>query len=112
MARIYRVNQIKFNQFKITSYEQRSVFKRYHSDKHLSEFVPTRWRQKSTGIDMEQNYVIVTLGVLDLSFEAGGKSFLTSHSMTSLESLPGCARCVALRHGARRDNTAERLTTR
>jgi len=37
------------------------LFKRYHSDKHFSEFLPTRWRQKSTGIDMEQNYVTVTL---------------------------------------------------
>jgi len=26
----------------------------YHSDKHLSEFLPTRWRQKSTGIDEEK----------------------------------------------------------
>jgi len=26
--------------------------KRYHSDKHLSEFLPTGWRQKSTGIDI------------------------------------------------------------
>ena len=25
------------------------------------EFLLTRWRQKSTGIDMEQNYVTVTL---------------------------------------------------
>jgi len=40
---------------------QQSVFKRYHSDKHLSEFLPTRWQQKSTGIDVEQNYVTVTL---------------------------------------------------
>jgi len=32
-----------------------------HSDKHLSDFLPTRWRQKSTGIDMEQNYVTVTV---------------------------------------------------
>jgi len=40
---------------------QQNVFKRYHSDKHFSEFLPTRWRQKSTGIDMEQNYVTVTL---------------------------------------------------
>ena len=30
------------------------VSKRYHSDKHLSEFLPTRWRQKSTGIDEEK----------------------------------------------------------
>ena len=28
--------------------------KRHHSDKHFSEFLPTRWRQKATGIDMEQ----------------------------------------------------------
>jgi len=40
---------------------QQSIFKRYHNDKHFSEFLPTRWRQKSTGIDMEQNYVTVTL---------------------------------------------------
>jgi len=29
------------------AYEQ-SVLKRYHGDKHFSEFLPTRWRQKST----------------------------------------------------------------
>ena len=28
-----------------------SVFKRYHSDKHFSEFLPERRRQKSTGRD-------------------------------------------------------------
>ena len=38
------------------------VFKRYRSDKHLSDFLPTRWRQKSTGTVMERNdYVTVTL---------------------------------------------------
>jgi len=42
------------------------VFKRYHSDKHRSEFLPTRWRQKSTGIDMEQNYVTVTPCIAEL----------------------------------------------
>ena len=26
-------------------------------------FLPTRWRQKLTGIDMEQNYVTVTLSI-------------------------------------------------
>jgi len=65
MAKICRVIQIKLNQFKKTSIwsltYQQSVFKRYRSDKHFSEFLPTRWRQKSTGIDMEQNYVTVTL---------------------------------------------------
>ena len=47
---------------------QQSVFKRYHSDKHFSEFLPTGWRQKSTGIDTERNYVTVTLciGFIDL----------------------------------------------
>ena len=64
MAKIYRVIQIKLNQIKKMSigpltYQQR-VFQRYQSDKHFSEFLPTRWRQKSTGIDTEQNYVTVT----------------------------------------------------
>jgi len=40
---------------------RQSVFERYHSDKHFSEFLPTTWRQKSTGIDMERNYVTVAL---------------------------------------------------
>ena len=46
------------------SYQQ-SVFKCYHSDTHFSQFLPTRWRQKSTGIDMEQNYVTVTLCIYE-----------------------------------------------
>ena len=40
---------------------QQSVFERYHSDKYFWEFLPTTWRQKSTDIDKEQNYVTVTL---------------------------------------------------
>jgi len=41
---------------------QQIVFKRYHSDKHFSDFLPTRWRQKSTGMDMEhENNVTVIL---------------------------------------------------
>jgi len=40
---------------------QQSVFKCYRSDKHFSEFLPTRWRQKSAGTDMKQNYVTVTM---------------------------------------------------
>jgi len=28
------------------------------------EFIPTRWLRKSTGIDIEQNYVTVTLCIL------------------------------------------------
>ena len=38
---------------------QQSTFNRYLGDKHFSEFLPTRHRQKSTGIDTEQNYVTV-----------------------------------------------------
>ena len=44
---------------------QQSVFKRYHSDKHFSEFLPTRWRQKSTGIDVERNYVTVSVCIFE-----------------------------------------------
>ena len=43
---------------------QQSIFERHHSDKHFSEFLPTRWRQKSTGIDTEQNYITVTLCIV------------------------------------------------
>ena len=42
---------------------QQSIFESYHNDKHSSEFLLRKWRQKSTGIDMEQNYVTVTLCV-------------------------------------------------
>jgi len=54
--------------------------KRCDSDKHFSEFVPTRWRQKSSGIDMEQNYVTVTLCIRDSwgSSNAGLRSLLAS----------------------------------
>jgi len=58
MAKIYRFIQIKLNQsvqenvhVMLTYHE--SVFKRYHSDEYFSKFLLTRWRQKSTGIDME-----------------------------------------------------------
>jgi len=38
-----------------------NAYKRYHSDKHLSEFLPRIWRQISFAIDMEQNYMYVTV---------------------------------------------------
>ena len=41
--------------------DQQSAFKRYHSDKHFSEFYLQDGGKKSTGIDMEQSYVTVTL---------------------------------------------------
>jgi len=45
----------------ITDLPTKRIYTRYHSGKHFSEFLPTRWLQKSTGIDMEQNYVTVTV---------------------------------------------------
>jgi len=47
---------------------QQIVFKRYHSDKRFSEFLPTRWQQKSTATNMEQNYVTVILCIVDKDF--------------------------------------------
>jgi len=55
---------------------QQSVFKRYHSDQHFSEFLPTRWQQKSIGIDTEQNYVTVTLCILPQGLAHFYDSFL------------------------------------
>jgi len=45
----------------ITDLPTRRIQYCYHSDKHFSDFLPTRWRQKSADIDMEQNHVTVTL---------------------------------------------------
>ena len=50
---------------------QQSVFKRYHSDEHFSEFLPRKWRQKSAGIDMERYYVTVTLCIPDVGVGEG-----------------------------------------
>jgi len=70
MAKICRVIQIKSNQIfqenvhMITDLPTKRIFKGCHSDRHFSEFLPKRWRQKSTVIDMERNYVTVALRVL------------------------------------------------
>ena len=67
MAKIYRVNHVKLKQlvYKMSTWSltyQQSVFKRYHAQwQTFLRVLPTRRRQKSTGIDMEQNYVTVTL---------------------------------------------------
>ena len=59
MAKIYRVTEIKLDQLvsenvhMITDLPTKRI-KRYHSDLHFSEFLPTRWQKKSTGIDMKQ----------------------------------------------------------
>jgi len=60
MAKIYRVIQIKLNQLVyenvhlITGLPTKRILA-LSLDKHFSELLPTRWRRKSTGIDMEQN---------------------------------------------------------
>ena len=64
MAKIYCVVEIKPNQFKKMSIwsltYQQSVLALSQWQTCL-RVLPTRWRQKSTDIDMEQNYVTVTL---------------------------------------------------
>jgi len=66
MANIDLVIQIKLNQLVSenvhvsTDLPTKRIY-RCHSDKHFSEFLPTTYRRKSTGIDKEQNYVNVTL---------------------------------------------------
>jgi len=52
---------------------QQSVFKWYHSNKHVS-LLPTRWRRKPAGIDMERNYVSVTLCVHTALVRGHGRS--------------------------------------
>ena len=48
---------------------QQSVSKLYQSDRHLSHiFLPTKWRQKSAGMDVEQNYVTVTLYIVRMRY--------------------------------------------
>ena len=82
MTKICRVIQIKLNQFKKMSVwsltcHQQSLFKRYHGDQHFSEFLPTRWRQKSTGIDMERNYATVSLCIMCWCYQVGGEWEIT-----------------------------------
>jgi len=83
MTKIYRVIQIKLNQLveenvhMITNLPTKHI-KRYHNDKHFSKFLPTRRRQKSAGIDMEQKtYITVTLCIRARHF-----SFPTTGGMT------------------------------
>jgi len=73
---------------------QQSVFKRYHSDKHFSEFLPTRWRQKSTRIDMEQHYVTVTLCIWHVSSRSGEAGCKLLRLLTCLLTLWDCCASV------------------
>ena len=73
---------------------QQSVFKRYHSDKHFSEFLPTRWQQKSTRIDMEQHYVTVTLCIWHVSSRSGEAGCKLLRLLTCLLTLWDCCASV------------------
>jgi len=73
---------------------QQSVFKRYHSDKHFSEFLPTRWRQKSTRIDMEQHDVTVTLCIWHVSSRSGEAGCKLLRLLTCLLTLWDCCESV------------------
>ena len=69
MAKIYRVIQIKLDQLTLTKcpYDQwltgtnKACLSAITVTNISQEFLPIRWRQKSAGTDMEQNYVTVTL---------------------------------------------------
>jgi len=43
---------------------RQSAFKWHHSNEHFLRVLPTRWRQKPTGIDTERNYVTVSLCIV------------------------------------------------
>jgi len=56
--------QIKLNQFKKMSTYHWLTNKAYLSAftvTNILRVLPTKWRQKWTGVDMEQNYLTVTL---------------------------------------------------
>jgi len=46
---------------------QQSVFKRYHSDKHFSEFLPTRWWRKRAGTKLRHCHRMYTLEQFTIS---------------------------------------------
>jgi len=61
MAKIYHVIQIKLNQLIWENVHMITCLTAITVTNILSEFLPTWWRQKLTGIDTEQDYVTVTL---------------------------------------------------
>jgi len=62
-------NRVKVNLF----YRMRSPYGECHRNSETQFYVYVRWRQNSTGIDMEQNRVTVTLRIRDGCFRAEGK---------------------------------------
>jgi len=64
---------------------QQGVFKRDHSSKHFWEFYPQHCGEKSAGIDMNQNYVTVTLWILAVPrFRLPISHFLTAVGRSQL----------------------------
>ena len=51
----------------ITDLPTKRIYAIPQRHKHFSEFLPTRWLQKLNGIDMEQNYITVTLCICSAS---------------------------------------------
>jgi len=49
-------------------YRQSVLFKHYHSDKRFSEFLFTKWRQKSTGTELRHCHPIYYFAMLLLLF--------------------------------------------
>ena len=72
---------------------------RCHSDKHFSQFLPTRWRRLSTGIDKEQNYATVTLCIQrsDQYFCCSPVRVLLLHYTRLMALFPGLPRWAATR---------------
>jgi len=57
---LFKQNLISLRRCPYDHWFTNKEIKRYRSDKHFSEFLSTRWWQKSTGTDMEQNYATIT----------------------------------------------------
>ena len=57
---------------------QQRVFKRYHSKK-VMRVLPTKRRRKPAGIDMERNYVTVTLSIVNEQMKSKKASRSRSH---------------------------------
>ena len=54
-----KIESVQENVHMITDLPKKSTFKRYQWQTFL-RVLPTRWRQKSAGLDMEQNYIILS----------------------------------------------------
>ena len=80
-----------WNSATLLTYQQ-SKFNRYHCSKHFSELaLPTRWRRKPAGTDMERNHVTVFLCIIVPNVEA---AIFTARCYASAE--PAMALCPSV----------------